>query len=195
MLRARAGWLGADLRRFRAGMRAAHQWPGHERLGAAVKAPVPQRCDNGEMNVQRILVPVGGVALVALGYHYAGWPGVALSAGALVMWVLLHFTRLIRVLQRAGRRPIGYLDSAVMLNAKLKRGMTLMHVIAMTRSLGQLQSEKDAQPEVFRWTDPSDSWVECVFDGGRLVRHEMYRPPAPPEPLEPPASGEGSAPT
>lgn len=124
-----------------------------------------------------------GVALVALGYHYAGWPGVALSAGALVMWVLLHFTRLIRVLQRAGRRPIGYLDSAVMLNAKLKRGMTLMHVIAMTRSLGQLQSEKDAQPEVFRWTDPSDSWVECVFDGGRLVRHEMYRPPAPPSRL------------
>jgi len=58
-----------------------------------------------------------------------------------------------------------------------------------------LRSEKDAQPEVFRWTDPSDSWVECVFAGGRLVRHEMYRPPAPTEPAELPAAGEGSAPT
>jgi hypothetical protein len=147
------------------------------------------------MIVQKILLPLGGVALVALGYHYGGWGGVAIAAGALVMWVLLHFTRLMRVLQRAAQRPVGYVDSAVMLNAKLKPGMTLMHVIAMTRALGQLRSEKDAQPEVFRWTDPSDSWVECVFAGGRLVRHEMYRPPAPPEPVESPPSGEGSAPT
>jgi hypothetical protein len=147
------------------------------------------------MIVQKILLPLGGVALVALGYHYGGWGGVAIAAGALVMWVLLHFTRLMRVLQRAAQRPVGYVDSAVMLNAKLKPGMTLMHVIAMTRALGQLRSEKDAQPEVFRWTDPSDSWVECVFAGGRLVRHEMYRPPAPTEPAEPSAAGEGSAPT
>jgi hypothetical protein len=63
-----------------------------------------------------------------------------------------------------------------MLNAKLKPGMTLMHVIAMTRSLGQLQTERDAQPEVFRWTDPSQSWVECTFVGGRLSSHIMHRP-------------------
>lgn len=133
------------------------------------------------MNIQRILVPIGGVVLVALGYYYAGWAGVAMTVGALVMWVLLHFTRLMRVLQRAAQRPIGYLDSAVMLNAKLKRGMTLMHVIAMTRSLGQLQSEKDAQPEVYRWTDGTQSWVQCTFAGGRLMGHEMHRPPPPPD--------------
>jgi hypothetical protein len=135
------------------------------------------------MIVQKILLPLGGVALVALGYHYGGWGGVAMTAGALVMWVLLHFTRLMRVLQRAAQRPLGYVDSAVMLNAKLKRGMTLMHVVAMTRSLGQLRSEKDVQPEVYRWTDGSDSWVDCTFAAGRLMGHEMQRPqPAPPEP-------------
>jgi hypothetical protein len=146
------------------------------------------------MSPQRILVPIGGVLLIALGYHYAGWAGVALSTGALVMWILLHFTRLMRVLQRAAQRPIGYLDSAVMLNVKLKPGMTLMHVIAMTRALGELRSEKDAQPEVYRWTDSTDSWVECTFAGGRLTAHQMHRPPppdqsadqAPAAPLPPP---------
>ena len=63
----------------------------------------------------------------------------------------------------------------------LKRGMTLMHVIAMTRSLGQLRSEKDVQPEVYRWTDGSDSWVDCTFAAGRLIGHEMQRP----QPQEP----------
>jgi hypothetical protein len=95
------------------------------------------------------------------------------------MWILLHFTRLMRVLQRAAQRPIGYLDSAVMLHVKLKPGMTLMHVIAMTRALGELRSEKDAQPEVYRWTDSTDSWVECTFAGGRLTAHQMHRPPPP----------------
>lgn len=141
------------------------------------------------MKLLRILVPIGGVSLIALGYYYAGWPGVALSAGALVMWVLLHFTRLMRILQRAAQRPIGYLDSAVMLNVKLKPGMALMHVIAMTRSLGELRSEKDAQPEVYRWTDGTDSWVECTFTGGRLSAHLMHRPPPPQEGADGPSAG------
>lgn len=141
------------------------------------------------MNLLRILAPIGGVSLIALGYYYAGWPGVALSAGALVMWALLHFTRLMHVLQRAAQRPIGYVGSAVMLNVKLKPGMTLMHVIAMTRALGELRSEKDAQPEVYRWTDGTDSWVECTFVGGRLSTHQMYRPPVQDQAADPATGG------
>jgi hypothetical protein len=128
------------------------------------------------MIVQKILPPLGGVALVALGYHYGGWGGVAITAGALVMWVLLHFTRLMRVLQRAAQRPVGYVDSAVMLHAKLKPGMTLMHVVAMTRALGLLRSDKDAQPELYRWTDNSDSHVDCTFVGGKLTEWALVRP-------------------
>ncbi|MBM3361661.1 MAG: glycerate kinase [Betaproteobacteria bacterium] len=129
------------------------------------------------MSLQRIVVPALALTVLILGYRYYGWMGLATAGGLLVMWVLLHFTRLMHVLRRAAQRPVGYLDSAVMLNAKLKPGMTLMHVIAMTRSLGQLQTERDAQPEVFRWTDPSQSWVECTFEAGRLRSHIMHRPP------------------
>lgn len=134
------------------------------------------------MNFQRILVPAAAIAVLVLAYRYYDWMGVAAAGGLLMMWVLLHFTRLMQILQRASKRPIGSVDSAVMLNAKLKPGMTLMHVIAMTRALGELRTEKNAQPEIFRWRDNSDSYVDATFVGGRLTAHQMVRPPAPHEP-------------
>ena len=143
------------------------------------------------MNFLKIGVPVTGVAAVVLAYLYGGWPGVALVAGALIMWVLLHFNRLMHVLKRAANRPIGFVDSAVMLNAKLKPKATLMHVVAMTRSLGEQRSPKDVQPEVFRWTDTGGSYVDCTFAGGKLVGHQLTRPAeetATPADLTPPAA-------
>jgi hypothetical protein len=94
------------------------------------------------------------------------------------MWVLLHFNRMMTALRRAANRPIGYVDSAVMLNAKLKPGVPLLHVISMTKSLGELLSPKDEQPEIYRWTDGSASHVTCEFQGGKLVRWKLERPTA-----------------
>ncbi len=128
------------------------------------------------MNIQKIMIPLVSVALVGVSFSWYGWPGVAISAGALVMWVLLHFNRMMQILKRAAQRPIGYVDSAVMLNAKLRPGMTLMHVLAMTRALGELRSAKDAQPEVFRWTDGTLSSVDCDFINGKLVKWNLSRP-------------------
>jgi hypothetical protein len=124
-----------------------------------------------------VLVPLGCLALVVLAYRSYAWPGVAMAVGALVMWLLLHFTRMLQILKRAADRPIGFVGSAVMLNAKLRSGVTLMHVVALTRSLGALQTPKDTQPEVFRWTDASDSSVTCTFAGGKLTQWELQRPP------------------
>ena len=50
---------------------------------------------------------------------------------------------------------MGYVGSAVMLNAKLKPGVNLLHVMAMTGALGEQLSPKDEQPEIYRWTDGS----------------------------------------
>lgn len=137
------------------------------------------------MNLQRIWLPIAGVVLVLLAYRSYGWAGVALVVGGIVMWMLLHFTRMMKVLQRASGRPIGYCDSAVMLNAKLRPKMNLMHVVAMTRALGEQLSEKEVQPEVFRWTDGSASHVTCEFAHGKLVKWELVRPTTPAEPGPP----------
>jgi hypothetical protein len=131
------------------------------------------------MKLQKILWPVLGVVLVAAGWRGWGWPGVALAVGGIVMWMLLYFTRVMRVLQRAADRPLGYCDSAVMLNAKLKRGVNLLHVIAMTRALGESLGEPERQPEVFRWADSTGSSVRCEFLEGKLVKWELARPTEP----------------
>lgn len=129
------------------------------------------------MNLQKIVVPVLGVVVVVVAYRSYGWAGVAMAASGLVMWALLHFTRLMKVMQRASDRPIGYCDSAVMLNAKLRPKVNLLHVVALTKSLGEPLSAKDEQPEVFRWTDGSASSVTCEFRDGKLVKWELVRPP------------------
>ncbi len=135
------------------------------------------------MNLNKILVPVAIIVLTVGAWRQFGWAGIAMAAGGLVMWVLLHFTRLMHILKKAADRPVGHVASAVMLNARLKKGMTLMHVIAMTKSLGSLQTPKDEQPEVFQWTDSGESTVSCTFVGGKLQAWALKRPEmAAPEP-------------
>jgi hypothetical protein len=129
------------------------------------------------MNFSRFLIPIGVVLFVAGAWQQYQWAGVAVASGAVVMWILLHFTRMVTVLSRAANRPVGHVGSAVMLNAKLKKGVNLMHVIAMTKSLGERLSEQNAQPEVFKWADTGDSYVICTFQQGKLTAWDMTRPP------------------
>ena len=133
------------------------------------------------MNFQRYAIPIGAVGLTVWAWQTMQWMGVALVLSGGVMWLLLYFTRLVQIMKRASKRPIGYVDSAVMLNAKLKTGLSLMHVIAMTRALGQLETEKDAQPEVFAWRDGSESQVRCTFLHGKLQSWALTRPEAKPD--------------
>ena len=128
------------------------------------------------MNFNRVLVPLAVIVFTIGAWRQFGWAGIALAAGGVIMWILLHFTRLMHILKKASQRPIGHVASAVMLNTKLKKDMTLMHVIAMTRSLGALQTPKDEQPEIFLWTDPGQSTVSCTFVGGKLQAWTLTRP-------------------
>ena len=128
------------------------------------------------MNISRILVPIGVIAFVAGAWVQYQWAGVAIATGAVVMWILLHFTRMVTVMSRAANRPVGHVASAVMLNVKLQKGVNLMHVIALTKSLGERLSEENAQPELYKWTDSGDSFVICTFKDGKLKSWEMTRP-------------------
>ena len=128
------------------------------------------------MNFSKFLIPIGVVLFVAGAWHQYQWQGVAVAIGAVVMWILLHFTRMVTVLSRAANRPVGHVGSAVMMNAKLKKGFNLMHVIAMTKSLGERMSEEKVQPEVFKWADTGDSFVTCTFKDGKLIDWTLTRP-------------------
>ena len=148
------------------------------------------------MTWKRILTLAIAVALGAGAWRAGGWAGLALAASALVLWFLLYYTRLIQVMKRAADRPIGYVGSAVMLNAKLKPRQALLHVIALTQALGERLSPDGAEPEVYRWTDPGGSHVTAEFQGGKLQQWQLERP-TPPEHGEgpqaaPPSAGAGA---
>jgi hypothetical protein len=74
---------------------------------------------------------------------------------------------------------MGWVASAVMLNAKLKPGVNLLHVVAMTRSLGERLSPEGEEPERYRWTDNGGSSVTVTLHSGRVSAWVLQRPPAP----------------
>ena len=63
-------------------------------------------------------IPLAGLVLLGFAWKGYGWRGVALTSGVIVMFLLMHFNRTMQVLRRAANRPLGYVDSAVMLNAQ-----------------------------------------------------------------------------
>jgi hypothetical protein len=122
--------------------------------------------------------PVIGWALavvaIAVGYASYGWPGVALAITVIVFWLLLQFSRTLRVMRGASNAPVGRVPSAVMFNTKLKPGLRMLDLLQMTKSLGQRVGES---PEVWRWTDDGDVAVEVTFSGGRVSAWALKRPP------------------
>lgn len=121
-----------------------------------------------------------GLAFAALvgGWFSYGWQGVVMVVTVVVFWLLLQFSRALRVMKNAAMSPKGEVGSAVMLNAKLKAGMTLMQVIGITRSLGEQVSQS---PETWAWRDAGNSRVTVVFERGRLQQWQLERPDAAPE--------------
>lgn len=112
------------------------------------------------------------VAAVAAGYIGYGWRGVALAVTVTAFWLLLQFSRALRVLREATGRPVGQVPNAVMLNAKLNRGMRLPEILKITRSLGRKLSE---EPETWAWVDEGGDEVQVQFVGGRVTVWELRR--------------------
>ena len=112
------------------------------------------------------------VAAVAVGYAGYGWRGVLLAVTVIVFWLLLQFSRALRVMRLAAQAPVGQVPSAVMLHAKLQPGMPLMAIIKLTRSLGRKVRD---EPETFAWRDESGAEVEIEFAGGRCKVWRLTR--------------------
>jgi len=115
---------------------------------------------------------LAAVAVLA-GWKLYGWPGVLLALTLVTFWLLLQFSRALRAMKLAGQAPVGQVPNAVMLNAKLQPGMTMLQVINLTRSLGRRQGSDD----VWRWQDGGASHVTLTFAAGKLQRWVLERPP------------------
>ncbi|WP_066337850.1 hypothetical protein [Azohydromonas lata] len=112
------------------------------------------------------------LAALAVGYVQHGWQGALMGLTVVAFWLLLQFNRAVRVMRNANRAPVGHVDSAVMLNAKLKPGMRMLDIVSLTRSLGQ---RLDGSGERWVWRDAGGARVEVEMKGGRCSRWSLAR--------------------
>lgn len=112
------------------------------------------------------------LAALALGYGAYGWPGVVLAMTVVIFWLLLQFSRALRVLRAASARPVGTVANAVMLQARLQRGMSLQAVLRLTGSLGR---PVEGKADTFTWQDASGDQVRLHLVGGKLSEWQLLR--------------------
>jgi len=120
-----------------------------------------------------------GLAFAALvaGWFSYGWPGLALAFSVIVFWLLIQFSRSLRVMRDAAASPVGFVASAVMLHSKLRAGLPMLQVVRLTKSLGRRVGEApEASRETWAWTDDSAAEVRIVFDKGLCTHWELRRP-------------------
>lgn len=121
-------------------------------------------------------------AAVAVGYMGYGWPGVLLALTVVVFWLLLQFSRALRVMRAAAQRPIGSIGSvaksALMLQSKLQRGMRLAQLMRLTGSFGVAVAQPASSApdtEVFAWTDAGGDTLQATLTAGQVATWELLR--------------------
>jgi hypothetical protein len=126
--------------------------------------------------MQHLVSPALGWALaaaaLAVGYFSYGWPGAVLAISVVVFWLLLQFSRSLRVLRLAAQRPKGSITNAVMLHARLQPGMPMMQVLPLTRSLGEKVAD---EPETWLWRDAGGDAVRVEMRAGRVSAVSLER--------------------
>ena len=115
--------------------------------------------------------------LLAAAFTFAAWSayglhGLAFAASVIVFWLLLTFNRAMRVMKNAGAAPVGRVESAVMLHAGLSRGMTMLQVLAKTKSLGRKVA---GTADDWCWSDDGGASVILRFERGRLASWQIER--------------------
>jgi hypothetical protein len=167
-----------------------------------VKAPQRPLVNIGAMTLSRFLLQgsalIGwglGVAAVAIGYTLYGWAGVFLAFTMIVFWLLLQFSRALRVMRAAATNPVASVDSALMAHTRIERGMKMLAVLRQTKSLGQrLPHPSPGAQESWEWRDRGGDALVVDFARGRCVGVSLVRAPTPeaqsaeaPSPALPPA--------
>jgi len=136
--------------------------------------PLPPR-------LRALLFPALALALCAAAWRSYGWQGLVLAALMISFWVLLHFTKLMRLLRAAAARPMGAVVDVPALQNRLRLGMPLHEVIRLTGCLGDRLDGAPGEPgsgatvgvqEQFAWSDAQGRCLRLGFAHGRLSHIE-----------------------
>jgi uncharacterized protein (DUF58 family) len=113
---------------------------------------------------------------VLLGWQAMGWQGLVLALSIVAFWLLLQFSRTLRVMRHAAQSPVGHVRSAVELHARLHVGLWMAEVIKLTGSLGRrVDPGAAATAETWVWTDGGGDRVRVQFADGRCTAWSLER--------------------
>ena len=115
------------------------------------------------------MIALGGLAA---GWASYGWRGLALTATVIAFLMLVQLNRVVRVMRAAGASPLGHVDSAVMLQIKLRPGQSMLQIVKQTKSLGK---RAEGPAEVYTWTDAGGDAVAITFVDGRAASWVLTR--------------------
>jgi hypothetical protein len=120
---------------------------------------------------------------VLVGWWTYGWRGLVLALTVIAFWLLLEFNRTMRLMQNAAKRPMGHIDSVVMMQSKMTHGLNMQEVIRLAGSLGLKYGDQDD----WQWTDPAGHQIVVSFRRGVVVRWAIARADEPEEEAAAPA--------
>jgi hypothetical protein len=122
--------------------------------------------------------PIVGWALVAalafVSWEMFGARGLAVAISATAFWLMLQFNRTVRVMRAAARNPVARVPSAVMFQAGLRPGLTMLQIVSSTGSLGR---KVEGTEDDWLWSDEGSNRVRLHFEQGRLATWQLERPP------------------
>lgn len=106
------------------------------------------------------------LAALAFGGWRFGWQGAVLAVTVIAFWLLLDFTRSMRVLRDAARQPVGQVASARQMQTRLRPGLTTVQLVRLAGSVGEVI--EPAVP-VLRWRDAYGDALVVHCPGGRAA--------------------------
>lgn len=124
---------------------------------------------------------------VIYGWWAHGWQGLLVGVLVAGLWAWYQFRRDRRLIEAAGSRPAGEVDSVVTLQAQLAHGMQMAEVVAVAGSLGRAYGTRDE----WQWTDAAGNEIVVTFRRSVVVRWAVARAETAPERPLHPAHGAG----
>jgi Mg2+/Co2+ transporter CorB len=111
-------------------------------------------------------------AVTLAAWQIYGARGLVLAVSAIAFLLLLQFNRTVRAMKVAAQNPLARVPSAVMFQAGLRPGLTMLQIVATTRSLGR---KVDGSDDDWLWADEGGDSVRLHFEGARLATWQLER--------------------